>query len=170
MKNNIYTSGGDIVRVFYVRESDLLRALKRHNTGFEVLFHKPTRSNALRFYFYGGVKKGELRTRILEKLYEGKFEGMKNKELEQLIRELSKWMPKPEPLKRLKMAEECLKRAIKEVKHVRNCTYQYCLQMSLFCKEMQNTTENQELKENFEKFANLFKKLSNLYKQERGKE
>jgi len=27
MKDNIYTSGGDIVKVFYVRENDLLRDL-----------------------------------------------------------------------------------------------------------------------------------------------
>jgi len=79
-------------------------------------------------------------------------------------------MSESKPLKRLKIAEKCLKRATKEPeeKHRNSLMYQHCLQMSLFCKEMQNTTENQELKENFEKFANLFKKLSNLYKQERG--
>lgn len=94
MKNKKYRIGKKIINAFWVRESDLLRALKQHNTSFEVLFHKPTRCNALCFHFRNGVQKGELRKRILTKLFNDDFEGtIKNKELKHLITKLQKWLP-----------------------------------------------------------------------------
>jgi len=68
-------------------------------------------------------------------------------------------------VKELKIAEECLKRAIREKneKYRNSLMFQFCLQLARFCKKMKKEVK-EELKPYFEKYERQFKTFAKLYK------
>ena len=65
-------------------------------------------------------------------------------------------------MKELKIAKECLKRAIKEKneKHRDSLMFQFCLQMARFCENLGKRRRNKE----FKKYAEQFRTFSKLYR------
>jgi len=74
-------------------------------------------------------------------------------------------MKSEKEMKELKMAKECLKKAIREKneKHRNSLMFQFCLQMASFCRKMEKEAK-EELKPYFKKYTKQFKAFSKLYK------